>query len=67
MPYLSGSGIIGSVSGRYPVIPLPGTSVRKAIAFPSLLLLCRKIPRRVYMRQRVAALPKEVSQMDGKI
>ena len=42
--------------GRYPVIPLLGISVRKAMAFPSLLPLCRKIPRRVYMRQRVAAL-----------
>jgi len=50
--------IKGSVSGRYPVIPLLGISVRKAIAFPSLLPLCRKIPRRVCMRQRVAALPK---------
>ena len=48
--------IKGSVSGRYPVIPLLGISVRKAIAFPSLLPLCRKIPRRVCMRQRVAAL-----------
>ena len=34
--------IKGSVSGRYPVIPLLGISVRKAIAFPSLLPLCRK-------------------------
>ena len=50
--------IKGSVSGRYPVIPLLGISVRKAVAFPSLLPLCRKIPRRVYMRQRVAALSK---------
>ena len=50
--------IKGSVSGRYPVIPLLGISVRKAIAFPSLLPLCRKIPRRVCMRQRVAALSK---------
>lgn len=53
--------IKGSVSGRYPVIPLLGISVRKAIAFPSLLPLCRKIPRRVYMRQRVAALSKGAS------
>ena len=50
--------IKGSVSGRYSVIPLLGISVRKAVAFPSLLPLCRKIPRRVYMRQRVAALSK---------
>ena len=62
--------IKGSVSGRYPVIPLLGISVRKAIAFPSLLPLCRKIPRRVYMRQRVAALsnganlaPHEISML----
>lgn len=48
--------IKGSVSGRYPVIPLLGISVRKAVAFPSLLPLCRKILRKVYMRQRVAAL-----------
>ena len=47
--------IKGSVSGRYPVIPLLGISVRKAVAFPSLLPLCRKILRKVYMRQRVAA------------
>ena len=47
--------IKGSVSGRYPVIPLLGISVRKAVAFPSLLPLCRGIPRRVYMRHRVAA------------
>ena len=47
-----------ALMGRYPVIPLLGISVRKAIAFPSLLPLCRKIPRRVYMRQRVAALSK---------
>ena len=50
--------IKGSVSGRYPVIPLLGISVRKAVAFPSLLPLCRKILRKVYMRQRVAALSK---------
>ena len=50
--------IKGSVSGHYPVIPLLGISVRKAVAFPSLLPLCRRIPRRVYMRQRVAALSK---------
>lgn len=62
--------IKGSVSGRYPVIPLLGISVRKAIAFPSLLPLCRKIPRRVCMRQRVAALsnganlaPHEISML----
>ena len=53
--------IKGSVSGRYPVIPLLGISVRKAMAFPSLLPLCRIIPRRVYMRQRVAALSKGAS------
>ena len=53
--------IKGSVSGRYPVIPLLGISVRKAVAFPSLLPLCRRIPRRVYMRQRVAALSKGAS------
>ena len=53
--------IKGSVSGRYPVIPLLGISVRKTVAFPSLLPLCRRIPRRVYMRQRVAALSKEAS------
>ena len=39
--------IKGSVSGRYPVIPLLGISVRKAVAFPSLLPLCRKILRKV--------------------
>lgn len=50
--------IKGSVSGRYPVIPLLGISVRKAVAFPSLLPLCRKILRKVYMRQRVAALSR---------
>lgn len=50
--------IKGSVSGRYPVIPLLRISVRKVVAFPSLLPLCREIPRRVYMRQRVAALSK---------
>lgn len=62
--------IKGSVSGRYPVIPLLGISVRKAVAFPSLLPLCRRIPRRVYMRQRVAALsnganlaPQEISML----
>ena len=44
-----------------PLIPLLGISVRKAIAFPSLLPLCRKIPRRVCMRQRVAALSKGAS------
>lgn len=36
--------IKGSVSGRYPVIPLLGISVRKAVAFPSLLPLCRISP-----------------------
>ena len=55
--------IKGSVSGRYPVIPLLGISVRKAIAFPSLLPLCRKIPRRVCMRQRVAALSKGAKRL----
>ena len=62
--------IKGSVSGRYPVIPLLGISVRKAVAFPSLLPLCRKILRKVYMRQRVAALsnganlaPHEISML----
>lgn len=54
--------IKGSVSGRYPVIPLLGISVRKAVAFPSLLPLCRKILRKVYMRQRVAALSKGASR-----
>lgn len=53
--------IKGSVSGRYPVIPLLGISVRKAVAFPSLLPLCRKILRKVYMRQRVAALSNGAS------
>ena len=53
--------IKGSVSGRYPVIPLLGISVRKVVAFPSLLPLCRETPRRVYMRQRVAALSKGAS------
>ena len=53
--------IKGSVSGRYTVIPLLGISVRKAFAFPSLLPLCRKIPRRVCMRQRVAALSNGAS------
>lgn len=53
--------IKGSVSGRYPVIPLLGISVRKTVAFPSLLPLCRRIPRRVYMRQRVAALSNGAS------
>ncbi len=47
--------IRGSVSGRYPFIPLLEISVRKVMAFPSLLPLCRFFPRRVYMRQRVAA------------
>ena len=52
------------------VIPLLGISVRKAVAFPSLLPLCRKILRKVYMRQRVAALsngadlvPHEISML----
>ena len=54
--------IKGSVSGRYPIIPLLGISVRKVVAFPSLLPLCRRIPRRVYMRQRVAALSKGASR-----
>ena len=53
--------IRGSVSGRYPFIPLLGISVRKAVAFPSLLPLCRKILRKVYMRQRVAALSNGAS------
>ena len=59
--------IKGSVSGRYPVIPLLGISVRKAVAFPSLLPLCRKILRKVYMRQRVAALSKEASRAPQEI
>ena len=59
--------IKGSVSGRYPVIPLLGISVRKAIAFPSLLLLCRRIPRRVYMRQHVAALSKGAKRAPQEI
>lgn len=59
--------IKGSVSGRYPVIPLLGISVRKAIAFPSLLPLCRKIPRRVCMRQRVAALSKGANRAAHEI
>ena len=59
--------IKGSVSGRYPVIPLLGISVRKAVAFPSLLPLCRKIPRRVYMRQRVAALSNGANRAPHEI
>ena len=59
--------IKGSVSGRYPVIPLLGISVRKTVAFPSLLPLCRRIPRRVYMRQRVAALSKGASRAPQEI
>ncbi len=34
--------IKGSVSGRYPVIPLLGISVRKAVAFPSVYLFAGK-------------------------
>ena len=59
--------IKGSVSGRYPVIPLLRISVRKVVAFPSLLPLCREIPRRVYMRQRVAALSKGASRAPQEI
>ena len=46
--------IRGSVSGRYPFIPLLGVSVRKAVPFRHFYLFAGFLPRRVYMRQRVA-------------
>ena len=46
--------IRGSVSGRYPVIPLLGISVRKAVPSRHFYLFAGFLPRRVYMRQRVA-------------
>ena len=47
--------IRGSVSRRYPIIPLLGISVRKAMPFRHFYLFAGLLPRRVYMRQRVAA------------
>ena len=47
--------IRGSVSGRYSFIPLLGISVRKAVPFRHFYLFAGFLPRRVYMRQRVAS------------